>query len=552
MTRALPPVDACETHLSEVFLGTDRVYKRLKAVDLPFLNLRDTSERCAAATKEFHRNHAISPNVYLGTADVIEDGELADRLIVMRRLADQDQLQHLLGEPCAKDTLVAVARRIANVHVSARVLAGECAVPASTEAIRKNWTDNFDALRPVVGTIIDPEEFEAVRSAATTWIDGRNALFGERITSGWVRDGHGDLRAEHVYCTTQGVELIDCLAFNDDLKFADVLADVAFLAMDVERIAGPQAAEDLMRAWGVFTGERHPSSLAHFYVAYRAHVRCKIAAIKYQEHPSPQRAHEVRTYHHLAHRHLDLARVRMVIIGGGPGTGKSTISERVAASIGAAWIRTDEVRKDVAGIAHTDHAFAGPDEGIYTPEMTKATIAEVMRRADLLLSRGISVVLDATWRKEHHRDQARALAEETHSTVTEVQCVLEPAIAKERIARRMASMFDPSDATPDLVDFMADRFDVWPQAAKINTGAPVDRSVAAALKAITGEGQRVVVVAQRFPDQLHRLSEIILLTGGLPAAPTMSRRRPDEPRSWGEWRLRHAPSGPSHAPIGSH
>lgn len=515
------PVTACETHLSEVFLGSDRVYKRLKPVKLPFIDLSTVERRCAEATREFRRNHAISPLVYLGTADVVEHGQVVDRLIVMRRLADNDQLDATLaaGEP---GDLAAIARRVANLHLDSAELREGRAAPASAEAVSRHWEDNFATMEPFVGSLFDPSEFQTVKARARTWLAGRQVLLRDRIDAGWVRDGHGDLRAEHVYCTPDGVELIDCLAFDDSLRVSDMLSDIAFLAMDVERLAGPVQAAELMRLWGELTGEHHPSSLAHFYVAYRAHVRAKVAALQFAQHRSAARANEAQRYHRLALRHLDLARVRLVLVGGGPGTGKSTVAERVATAIGAAWIRADEVRKDLAGLAHTDHAFAAADAGIYTPEMSRRTYEEMRRRAELLLTRGISVVLDATWRQADERAHARELGSTVAAKLTELRCELPAAIAKERIARRMASIYEPSDATPELVDVMAERFDPWPEASAVSTNQPVEASVSGALDALTEQHRRVPKAAEagpRFADQVTRLREFILISGGLPVAP---------------------------------
>lgn len=480
--NATEPIGAIETHLSEIFLGHDRVFKRLKPVSLPFIDLRTSEQRCAAATAEYRQNHAISPQVYLGLADVLEDGVLADRLIVMQRLRAEDELSQHLAGPDADAAICAAARRIAKLHLSVPALSGEAAAPALAPAITKNWEDNFASLRQVVGTIIDPDDYGRVITLVHSWLAGRAHLLEERVASGWVRQGHGDLRAEHVYCTADRVELIDCVAFDPSLRVSDVLSDVAFLAMDLERLAGRRASRRLMHVWGEFTGEHHPSALAHFYVAYRAHVRAKVAAIRASQ-GDDRSVLEAREYHDRCLQHLELASIRAVIVGGGPGTGKSTIANGVAQAIGGAWLRSDEIRKDLAGLGHNEHAFAEPDEGIYTPEMNALTAKELRRQAQQLLQRGISVVLDSTWQHASDREAIRELVRDSGAELTELRCDLPRAVAKERIARRLASLYQPSDATPDLVDAIGDRFDAWPEAVPISTSTKVEVSVAAAVAA---------------------------------------------------------------------
>lgn len=492
----------------------------LKPVKLPFVDFSDAERRCEAATQEFERNREISPDVYLGLADVHEHGVLTDRMIVMRRLPADREFRHLLRTNAGAGKLIPqVARHVASMHASLEPLRGTKAAPACVDAIAANWQDNFAAIQPHVGSVIEPKEFHEVAALAQAYMAGRSDLFEQRIADGWVRDGHGDLRAEHIYCTDDGPRVIDCVAFDDSLRVSDSLADVAFLAMDLDRLAGPEASVELMRAWNEYTNEHHPSSLAHFYVAYRAHVRCKIACIRHAA-GQPSAAETARAYHQLAHRHLELARIRLVLVGGGPGSGKSTIAEAVAKRIGAAWLRADEVRKDVAGIGHNVHAFEEPGQGIYSPEVTAKTHEELQRQTALLLRNGVSVVLDATWRSEAAREPFRAVASDAAAKLTELKCELPAAIAKERIARRMASVYNPSDATPELVDVLADQFDDWPEAAPIDTGSSIAESVKTAFCAVMlDHGPPVAaaskLVSHRFTVDLELLRNSVLIREGL-------------------------------------
>ena len=311
-------------------------------------------------------------------------------------------------------------------------------------------------------------------------------MFTERIRDGRVRDGHGDLRAEHVFCLDDGPRVIDCLAFRDEYRIGDVLNDLAFLAMDLQRLAGPAAAVTLVRAYDEFTDEHHPSSLAHHYVAYRAHVRAKIAAIRLGQGDEAA-ADDVRRYHRLAEAHLDVGQVRLVLVGGGAGTGKSTVAEAVANRLGAVWLRSDETRKMLAGLDVAERAGAPPNEGLYRPEVTERVYRELLDEAELLLRRGESVVLDATWSSDRWRTAARELAGETAAALTELQCVVPLVVAEARIATRMAVADEPSDATAKIARFIASRFEPWPAARPIDTDRTVDSTVDEAWRAVVGD-----------------------------------------------------------------
>lgn len=485
MARDLEP-STIETNLSWVFLTPDRVFKLLKPVHLPFLDNRRADARCASATREFEINQAISPDVYLGLSDVVgEDGQLVDRMIVMRRLDEATSLANERPADELADVLHDVARRVATMHAASPALHGEDAAAGMASHVLRNWEDNLLVIERCAGRIIPEIEIERVAQLARNYIAGRSAVFAARQRDGWIRTGHGDLRCEHVFVDEDGVHLIDALAFDDEYRVADVLNDVAFLAMDLDRLHGPDAAISFMQSWGEFTNEHHPSSLAHFYVAYRAHVRAKVACLA-AESGVVGAAEEARDYHSIAVRHLEHAQPRMVFVGGGPGTGKSTVAEGVGRRIGAVWLRADEIRKDLAGIGHDDHAFAAPGEGIYSPEMNARVDTEIARRAELLLANGESVVLDATWARTRARMSMREVAAEWRAEVDELRCVAPNGVCKERIARRMAMVHNPSDASPELVDHVADRFDEWPEARIIDTNTAVAASIDHAVDSILG------------------------------------------------------------------
>ncbi len=474
-------LDVRETHISRLFFTPDRVYKLLKAVANPFLSFVDDDDRLVAATNEFELNRRLAPDVYLGTADVEENGELVDRMIVMRRLPEDRQLSRLVNAPDATIRVWETAKHIAALHSAEPPITGDQASPASVHTLAQRWAENFDALEPLTGTVLDVAEFEAVRKLVTRYIDGRHQLFADRIAQGWVRDGHGDLRAEHVFCLDDGPRLIDCLAFRSDFRVGDVLNDIAFLAMDLHRLAGPELARSFIHDYCEFTYEHHPSTLAHHYVAYRAHVRAKIAAIRFTQGDETA-AEEVIAYHKLAHQHLSVGRVRLVLVGGGVGVGKSTVANGLAAAVGATWLRTDEVRK----------AGSGDSPPKYNPEAQDEVYRALLGQAGELLARGESVVLDATWSAERRRVWARDLAERTHSDLTAIRLTAPLDVACRRLELRRAVADDPSDATPELARRLDGRFEDWPDAIAISSDRTITETVDDAVRSVvapSGDGE---------------------------------------------------------------
>lgn len=476
---AVPPT--CETNISWVFFTPERAFKLLKPVTLPFLDLSDAERRIAVADREIELNRRMAPDVYLGSADVHEGPELVDRMIVMRRLPAERALSKLVGTDEFAECVRRVAHAVAAFH--ARQAGISPAPMATRDAIRSYWDDNFDAIAPFVDSVIDRTEFERVHTLVETYLTNRKPLFDARIEDGWVRECHGDLIADDIFCLDDGPRIIDCLAFNDDWRFIDVLNDIAFLAIDLHRLAGPSAAQQLMEWYREFTNARYPASLAHHFVAYRGHVRTKVACLRLAQ-GDKSRVDIARTLHHLTLHHLERGRLRMILVGGGPGVGKTTLAERVADHYGYTVISSDEVRKDITGTPRSEHRPAAPDSGIYRPEATAAAYAEQRREARLLLESGEGVVLDATWSHAEHRIAARSLAGVCGAEFVELECAVPRNVAKERIRLRSAQEWNPSDATSELVDRFAVTFDRWPSALKISTAAHIDRVAVDAVASI--------------------------------------------------------------------
>ncbi len=467
--RSAPGADVRETHISCVFFSDDRAYKLLKRVQMPFLDLADRTVRLDAARREFDLNCRLAPDVYLGLADVHEGDQLVDHLLVMRRLPADRRLATLVAAGEADDCIRNVARTIASFHsTQPAILEAPSATP---ERLAANWADNFGVLRDCTDDVIPTAEQDRVEALATRYLAGRAPLLRRRIADGLVRDGHGDLLADDIFCLDDGPRIIDCLAFNDDYRIGDVLLDVAFLAMDLELIGGVAPASAFLDWYREFTDEHHPASLAHHFVAYRSHVRAKVACLRHAQGHTPSAA-TARAHHQLAARHLERGRIRMVLVGGGPGVGKTVTARGLGDHYACPVLSSDEIRRQRFGIPQDEHRFEPPGEGLYAPARTDAVYEEQLAQAELLVAHGESVILDASWNADRHREAARLAAERHHVDLVEIECVLDPTLAKERIARRLSNPDNPSDATPEVVDHLARSRAPWPTAHRVDTASP--------------------------------------------------------------------------------
>jgi uncharacterized protein len=461
-----PGADVLETHISTVAFDGDLVHKRKKDVRFPFIDLSTPERREAICRREVELNSRFSPDVYLGVEEVVDDdGVVVDHAVRMRRMPADRRLSTLVRgtadvDPCLRQ----IARLIAIAHAEA-VTDAEISSVATTSALRRLWQQNLVELEPFVPEPLDDGSLAEIGTLAERYLTGRGRLLEDRIRRGCVVDGHGDLLADDIYCLVDGPRVLDCLEFDDRLRWGDVLYDVGFLAMDLERLGRPDLAAAFMAWYREFSAETHPESLAHHYVAYRALVRSKISCLR----GSSADHEEARAYLALCAGHLQSGRLRLVLIGGLPGSGKSTVAAGLGDELGWPVLRSDELRKERAGLASQTSAAAPYKKGLYSPATTETTYGALFDRARLLLEEGRSTIIDASFSRAPWRQLAATVARETHSDLLELRCTLPRSIAADRLRERAARGTDASDADATIRRAMEGDFDEWPSATEIDT-----------------------------------------------------------------------------------
>jgi aminoglycoside phosphotransferase family enzyme/predicted kinase len=477
------PVAAHETHTGMVFLVGDRAYKLKKAVRTDFLDFSTPARRLAACRREIALNRRLAPDVYLGIRRLLPleqtDGADADAepIVVMRRMPAARRLSTLVAQGRdVEGALRTIARTLAAFHARAG-RDPDVVIDGSAEALRRRWLANTGELKPHAGDVVDADRLTSVETLALEFLDGRTALLRERTNR--IVDGHGDLLADDIFCLDDGPRLLDCLDFDDHLRHVDGLDDAAFLAMDLERLGRPDLAETFLDRYAEFAADPAPVGLRHHYVAYRAVVRAKVALLRHDQ-GDPHAAADAGAHLDLALRHLRDGAVRLALVGGLPGTGKTTLGGALADRFGAVLLSSDRLRKELAGIDPATHAPAPFGRGLYDGPHTEATYAELLRRAEALLGRGESVVLDASWTDAHHRAAAEDLAHRTHSRLVQLRCTAAAETTERRLATRTHTA---SDATAAIAAAMAHTADPWPAAVCAPTHGSVADSLAFAAAA---------------------------------------------------------------------
>lgn len=479
-----PYLDVRETHTGVVVLAGDRAYKAKKPLVTDFVDFRTVEERERACRREVELNRRLSPEAYLGVAHLSDPAGGPDEpIVVMRRYRDQDRLAFLVtrresGESCEK-LLDSIAAVLAEFHRQAE-RSPLISAQGEARAIDERWRANLRELHQFTAIPgVTPEAIDHISDLAAQYVSGRGRLFARRIDEDSIIDGHGDLLADDIFFVDRQPALLDCLEFDDQLRHLDCIDDAAFLAMDLEFLGRNDLGEYFMTRYVALTGDEAPPSLRDFYIAYRAVVRAKVDCVRFLQ-GKPESADDAARHLAIATRHLDGGAVRLALIGGNPGSGKSTVAHGLAEHVGALVISTDDVRRELRESGAISGSPGVLDSGLYSPGNVAAVYETVLHRARTHLSEGESVILDGTWQDPGLLAQARGMADQTHARLVEVMCAVPVETTADRIENRAAGN---SDATPDIAAALAARRAAWESAYRMDTSQPLETTVAQACEA---------------------------------------------------------------------
>jgi aminoglycoside phosphotransferase family enzyme/predicted kinase len=474
-----------ETHISKLVFTDDHVYKVKRPVRFGFVDLSTPAARLRSCQAEVALNSRLSPDVYEGVGVFRHPDGHDEPVVVMRRLPDDRRLSHLVkrGDPAVGVHLQEIAAKMARFHAGLESRT-EVDRDCSPDAVAALWQANLEELRSVAHSRIPKDHLDEISFLATHYLAGRSPLLQARVSAGRAVDGHGDLLADDIFCMHDGPRILDCLEFDSHLRHCDALSDVASLAMDIERLGRPDLARRFLSTYRHHAGDSWPESLQDMYIAYRATVRAKVACLRAEascrcddDNPAESTIGEARKLALIALRHLRDCQVRLVLIGGLPGTGKSTLGKRIEAATGWTLIRSDVVRKQLAGIDPSEDASTSFGSGIYSQQATALVYAAMLARAEGYLDFGRSVILDASWLRRCWRDEAADLAARCQAALVGLRCETPREVASARLIRRALTHTDPSDATVGIADAMAEAVEPWLEAEVINTSQQLQESV---------------------------------------------------------------------------
>jgi len=466
--------DLIETHISFVLVCGPLAYKLKKALKTAFLDQSTLARRRRACDEELRLNRRLAPDLYLAVVCITGDvdtpaidgaGSELDRAVKMRAFS-QDGLWDRLAADRALDSarideLVGI---LVPFHDAAAVAerSGRLGSPAQ---VRGPVVETLDDLDGMARSAPERSVLSELRAFETASFGRLRDVIVQRLADGRVRECHGDLHLGNVAQVDGQTLVFDCIDFNEDLRWTDVVSEVAFMAMDLHAHRLPSLAHAFVNGYLQASGDYDGVRMLRYYMVYRALVRAKVALLRAAQRGTsdarqPDRMARERA---AAWRYVELALrfsrqatsaspVTLMITHGYSGSGKSTLTQSLLEASGAVRIRADVERKRLAGLAPLERGDARSAATLYAAAMTDATYARMRRLATCTLQAGFHTILDATFLQHAQRTDARGLARASGARFVILDFDVDTAILRQRVRARSVQGDDPSDADEAVLD----------------------------------------------------------------------------------------------------
>ncbi|MFO7965850.1 MAG: AAA family ATPase [Desulfobacterales bacterium] len=460
-----------ETHISVVFLTEKWVYKLKKPVRFDFLDFTRLTDRHYFCSREIILNQRLSHGIYMEVVPIYEisPGQYSltpsktpvEYAVKMRRLPDECCLKHMLesDDPDIGEKCRFIGQRLSRFYQNAdrsREIDGF----GKKETLSYNLEENIDEIEPFVDDYMEREQWQFICQISRNFLNDYESLFDLRIQTGRIRDGHGDLRPEHIYFYG-GLQIIDCIEFNDRFRYGDTVLDLAFLYMELDHLGHAELGREILKTYAAHADDRMLYALIDYYCAYRALVRVKVCCLSLRGASENRRRFllsEIHRYFDQAfHYCLLFGRPTLWVFFGPPASGKSTMARCTGDSLLFPVFRSDLVRKQEMPVSEKRSVPYGT--GIYRESMRDHIYTHLFALAQERLKSGASAILDATFSKIRWRDAARRLALDLDANLIFVHCSANRMTLLDRLKKRETGPNGDSDARLMHFDDIMAHFD---------------------------------------------------------------------------------------------
>jgi predicted kinase len=370
------------------------------------------------------------------------------------------------------------------------------------DVVARNMRENFEQTKNHIGVTVDAEVYDKVHRLTEAGLERQRPLIEARAARGLPRDIHGDLHLDHVYwfpdkSAPDDWAIIDCIEFNERFRYADPMSDVAFLAMDLSFHGRRDLSQAWVEAYAGASGDREGRALLPLCTAYRAVVRAKVEGMELAEQEIPDNERCLARERAQAHWCLALGELEepgrrpgLVLIAGLPGAGKSTLAQALAHAANFEVLRSDVIRKELAGLLPEQSGRAVFGSEIYSGDWTERTYREIEKCAAGLIAQGKRVLVDASFRSDLRRRQFFELAQRLGATALMLECRADPTVVRKRLQERQG---DASDADWAVYQLAAGEWETPSQPVKrrhhvLDTGSAPAMALQEALEKLRQAG----------------------------------------------------------------
>ena len=466
-------VTLIETHISYVLLTGRFAYKIKKAVDFGFLDFSTLEKRRLFCAEELRLNRRLAPQLYLDVVPIggsvreprigdatdqrapiepIEPIEYAVKMVEFPQSALFDQ--RLARGDLGARQIDSLADVVAAFHAQAASASptGEFGAPS---LIWRMAADNFRQLPSVPGDDGDAARRAALAAWSREEYARLAAVFAERRRTGFVRECHGDLHLGNIALIDDRPVIFDCIEFDAQLRWIDVINEVAFLCMDLAERGRADFANRLLNRYLEASGDYAGLRCLPFYLVYRALVRAKVAGLRAAQETAADSRHQLEIsaqYLAFAGRAILPRPRQLLIMHGVSGSGKSWVSQALVERLGALRLRSDVERKRLCGLPALARSASAVDCGLYDEDMTRTTYRQLLRSAREVLAAGFPVLIDAAFLRRWQREMFCELAAQLNVPWRIISCRADDATLRRRIVAREQSGGDASEADLAILD----------------------------------------------------------------------------------------------------
>lgn len=460
-------VERLETHISHILLAGDYAYKIKKPLDLGFLDFTTLARRKFYCKEELRLNRRLAPDLYLHCIPICgslenpvlngDPGETLEYAVKMRRFPQQALLDQCLVRGILRpDHINHLARQLAEFH-GAIARADPQESFGSPEQVHQPTLENFAQIRPLLEDSRDLAILDQLQDWTQTTFQHLQDTMAIRKATGFVRECHGDLHLGNMILQNDKIIIFDCIEFNDNLRWIDIMNDLGFLLMDLFKRQLPGMAWRLLNTYLEFSGDYGGLLVLPYYQVYRAMVRAKIAAIRlHQSNLKPTQRlaieEESRAYLELALTFTQRQSPYLLITHGVSGSGKTYITTQLLETLSAIRIRSDVERKRLFGLNPLDTSASNLNQGLYTPAAGARTYHHLQELASRILDAGYPVIVDATFLESERRQAFRDMAKIQDVPFILLACTADPKTLRTRVTHRMNRSDDATEADKTVLE----------------------------------------------------------------------------------------------------